>query len=210
MLKKSHNQAKLIASTVGRCWIKIRNLICFQFISIFQRCQGQSTGGRGLFFIWVLLLTALFHKAIWLCAYKTEVRVGQMVLGINQAGYAGQCMCVCVYKTPPSWLKRHRSDPRTCRGLLDGRRLKTMTEMCNLRGERVWLGLEEFIWEVVKVIAAVRPCIKSNLPTTTVFPEYCSCISETYNLDDLHNWPVRDSVCHWKEQLLAVCFCCSF
>lgn len=138
--KKSHNQAKLIASSVGRSWIKIRNLICFQFISIFQQCQGQSTGGRGRFFIWVFLLTALFHKAIWLCAYKTEVRVGQMVLGINQAGYVGQCMCVCVYKSPPPWLKRHRSDPRTCRGLLDGRRLKTMTEMCNLRGERVWLG----------------------------------------------------------------------
>lgn len=47
-------------------------------------------GGGGLFFIWVLQLTALFHKPIWLCAYKTEVRVGQMVLGINQAGYIGQ------------------------------------------------------------------------------------------------------------------------
>lgn len=60
----------------------------------------RSTKG-GLFFIWVLQLTALFHKAIWLWVYKKKVRVGQEVRGIKQTGDTVQsgCVYVCVYKT---------------------------------------------------------------------------------------------------------------
>lgn len=57
----------------------------------------RSTKG-GLFFIWVLQLTALFHKAIWLWVYKKKVRVGQEVRGIKQTGSTVQsgCVYVCV------------------------------------------------------------------------------------------------------------------
>lgn len=87
-----------------------------------------------MFFIWVLQLTALFHKAIWLCVYKREVRVGQEVLGIKQAGYTGQSVYV-VYKKPhpPRGLKIWVHDPRPCKRLLQGRGLKRSTEVCNLR-----------------------------------------------------------------------------
>lgn len=65
---------------------------------------------RGLFFIWALQLTALFHEAIWLCVYKREVRGGQKVLGIKQASYIGQSGCVlvyvCVFKTTPPGAKK--------------------------------------------------------------------------------------------------------
>lgn len=57
---------------------------------------------EGVYFIWVLQLTALFYKAIWLCGYKEEVRVGQKVCGIRGiqgASHAakGGNMCISLY-----------------------------------------------------------------------------------------------------------------
>lgn len=79
----------------------------------------RSTKG-GLFFIWVLQLTALFHKAIWLWVYK-KVRVGQEVRGIKQTGDTVQsdCVYVCVYKTVLPGVKQENNavwDPHPSRG----------------------------------------------------------------------------------------------
>lgn len=66
-------------------------------------------GEGGVFYLG--LATDSFISQSNLCAYKTEVRVGQELLGIKQPGYTGQCMCMCVHacvcvnKTPPPWIK---------------------------------------------------------------------------------------------------------
>lgn len=48
------------------------------YISVVSGAESSMYGG--LYFIWVLQLTAVFHKAIWLCVYKRKVRVGQEIL----------------------------------------------------------------------------------------------------------------------------------